>query len=80
MDMLDIANECMTLEAFIHMSPLQVQHSNPAEDHLFTVPGDDADAIVQRIMASTPEGNTRIPLSPFIRLTIPHGLRYVIHS
>lgn len=64
MDMLDIANECMTLSAFIHMSPLQVQHSNPAEDHLFAVPGDDADAIVQRIMASTPEGNTRISLCP----------------
>ncbi|KAI9315553.1 male sterility protein-domain-containing protein [Dichotomocladium elegans] len=55
MELVDIANECMMLGAFIFLSPLQVQHSSPFEDRLFAVPNQDPYNVIQQILSSKPE-------------------------
>lgn len=56
LDLLQIADECKELAAFIHLSPIQMQFSSAFENHLFPVPAGDADNIVDGILTSRLEG------------------------
>ncbi|KAI8137700.1 male sterility protein-domain-containing protein [Fennellomyces sp. T-0311] len=55
LDLLELANECMTLSAFVHLSPLQSAAGSGAEDRLLPIPGEDPEAILSSILSSSLE-------------------------
>ena len=57
LNFIELANECMTLAAFIHMSPLQMASGLAYEDHLLPIPSEESPhAILSAILSSSLEG------------------------
>ena len=58
LEILELANECMTLSAFIYMSPLQTAAGSGTEDRLLPIPGnEDPESILSTILSSSLDGN-----------------------
>ncbi|KAG2222121.1 hypothetical protein INT45_007557 [Circinella minor] len=54
LNLIELANECMTLAGFIHMSPLQMTSGLVYEDHLLPIPSEDSPhTILSTILSST---------------------------
>ncbi|KAI9246910.1 male sterility protein-domain-containing protein [Phascolomyces articulosus] len=54
LNLIELANECMTLAAFIHMSPLQMASGSAIEDHLLPIPSEDSPhGILSTILSSS---------------------------
>lgn len=57
MSLIEVANECMALSAFIHLSPLHVQINTVMEDRLIPIPGGDPEGTLAEILRCDMEGN-----------------------
>ncbi|KAG0188479.1 cyclin-dependent kinase inhibitor far1 [Apophysomyces sp. BC1034] len=57
-NLIELANNCVSMTAFIQLSPLQVHHAAPStllEDRLFAMPSEGSEAIFSRILSSNLE-------------------------